>query len=856
MKLKRMLAAVLTTATLFVLLAVPAQAGHFPDVYDPEVSRAADTLNALGIMTGNEKNEFLPDGHLTRIQFCKMAIEIMGKGELAKAQMNRTIFTDVNGRHWGRGYANLAASMVIDESTNARLMTGTGNGRFEPDRDITYQEAATLILRILGYSAEANRAWPTGAIREATALGLDEGLKITDPAGPVTRAQAALLFCRMLSVPAKGEEAPYAQSLGTLVEDAIVLSANATINGQSGWVVTTAGGPYRPVGQADESLVGKRGDVLLDKNGKFVTLLTDESQCVTVTVSRVQGNYLQTTAGTRYTLESDTPVYTGTSGEVSTYQQMLPSILPGDVVTIYLDKGKVIGMFCAATTAESGFMVVQGSVSAASLYYLTGADYNNYTIRKNGSTISLNEIKQYDVLTYDPISKVIQVCDTRINCVYENAYPSPKAPSKITVLGGNQFDVMADAMDSLSKFSIGQNFTLLFTADGRVAGAVGGYGTGGYGVSGNAMGVVSGGKLFLMGINKTLDISSAGSVENLEGQLVSVSGVRGQIALYPMNLSNGGGDFVKSSMRLGRLSVSDSVQIFEQGANGLAAVSLSSLPATVPASKIRGYHTDTSGNVDLIILGNFTGDTQSYGLIESGSKVVKSPVPGTPVQVDGTKYLLTQAGTIVDQTGKVLFEHVYSLVAGGDMPEDTKYIVEQNGYVLDRSDWSMMDVSGSKLNADGNKLDENGKVIMQEKTILQLKFSTPSGSALYNTNSGYISTGFGTITTYTDRETGEEMAYVNSTLTAVANVRSADFYTVDGVTYVRTNGQIYQVADDVMCYNSTASSGRWVWDSEAEDYVYVTTPQWFSSLLEARTFSATLTIYIDSVGQKVRAVSA
>lgn len=853
MKLKRMLAAVLTTATLFVLLAVPAQAGHFPDVYDPEVSRAADTLNALGIMTGNEKNEFLPDGHLTRIQFCKMAIEIMGKGELAKAQMNRTIFTDVNGRHWGRGYANLAATMVIDESTNARLMTGTGNGRFEPDRDITYQEAATLILRILGYSAEANRAWPTGAIQEATALGLDEGLKITDPAGPVTRAQAALLFCRMLSVPAKGEKAPYAQSLGTLVEDAIVLSANATINGQSGWVVTTAGGPYRPVGQADESLVGKRGDVLLDKNGKFVTLLTDESQCVTVTVSRVQGNYLQTTAGTRYTLESETPVYTGTSGEVSTYQQMYPSILPGDVVTIYLDNGKVIGVFCAATTAESGFMVVQGSVSAASLYYLTGADYNNYTIRKNGSTISLNEIKQYDVLTYDPISKVIQVCDTRVNCVYENAYPSPKAPSKITVLGGNQFDVMADAMDSLSRFSIGQNFTLLFTADGRVAGAVGGYGTGGYGVSGNAMGVVSGGKLFLMGINKTLDISSAGSVETLEGQLVSVSGARGQIVLYLMNLSNGGGDFVKSSMRLGRLFVSDSVQIYERGVNGLATVKLSSLPATVSASMISGYHTDTSGNVDLIILRNYTGDSYEYGLIELTSKIVKEPKQGTPLLVDGTLYRLVN-GQIVDSSGRVWFENVCSRTEGETLSETCQYVLDKDGYLKDWSEQRIMSVDGNWLDTSYNVLDQNGEIVMEKKEIPQLKFSTPSNYTTYNTTGTYFSTGFGTIRTY-PQEDGN-YALVSSTLKTVTNVRSADFYTVDDVTYVRTNGQIYQVADDVMCYNASASSGRWVWDSEAEDYVYVTTPQWFSSLLEARTFSATLTIYIDSVGQKVRAVSA
>ena len=186
MQWKRLLAALLACASL-VALSLPAQAGHFPDVTDPEVSRAADTLYALGVMEGSDKGLFQPEGSLTRVQFCKRAIEIMGRGEEAKAQMTRTIFTDVASTHWGRGYVNLAATMVIDEETKTRLMLGTGNGKFEPDRPISYQETVTLLLRILGFSAEANASWPAGAIRTATELGLDKGLTILTPAAPVTR---------------------------------------------------------------------------------------------------------------------------------------------------------------------------------------------------------------------------------------------------------------------------------------------------------------------------------------------------------------------------------------------------------------------------------------------------------------------------------------------------------------------------------------------------------------------------------------------------------------------------------------------------------------------------------------------
>lgn len=289
------------------------------------------------------------------------------------------------------------------------------------------------MLRILGYSAEANASWPTGAIRTATELGLDKGLNIAVPSAAVTRGQAAVLFSRMLAITPKGGEKPYAQALGTLVEDVIILSTNATINGQSGWVTTTQGGPYRPVGTVDSSLQGQRGDILLDKNGQFITLLTNNTDSVTTTITRVQGNYLHTANGSRYTFADDTPVYTGTNGQVSTYKEMLPSLLPGQAVTIYLDDGQVVGMFCARTATDSGFVVVEGRASAATFFSITGGE-TGYTIRKNGAAISLGDIQPYDVATYDPISKVLNICDTRLTCVYENASPSPLAPSLLSLI--------------------------------------------------------------------------------------------------------------------------------------------------------------------------------------------------------------------------------------------------------------------------------------------------------------------------------------------------------------------------------------------------------------------------------------
>ena len=754
-----------------------------------------------------EDGTFQPNRALTRVQFCKMAIEIMGRGDEAKAQMSRTIFTDVTSTHWGRGYVNLAATMKLGDGSNARLMMGTGSGRFEPDRDISYQEAVTLILRMLGYNDDANRAWPVGALQLSVEMGLENGLGITNPAAALSRGQAAILFCRLLSTPSKGGKTPYAAGLGTLVEDTIVLSADTTINGQTGWVVTTSG-TYRAAGSVDSTIVGQRGAALLNKDGRFITLLTDSSLCVTATVARVQGYYLHTAAGVRYTFEDSTPVYTGASGEVSTFAAASPGILAGDAVTIYLDSnGKVIGMFCnlGSGSAEGKFLVVQGPVSYAGLASLTGSDYN-YTIRKNGSVISMSDINTYDVLTYDAVSKVLNVCDVRLFCYYENASPSPKAPTVITAAGGNEFTVMADAMDSIARFSLGQSFTLLFTADGRVAGAAGvgtggttggwgtgGWGTGSYYVSGNAMGLVSGNNLSLLGTRVTLKLDNAvPSASTLNGQLVSVSSaMRGQLSLSSAPMFTGG-VYSSASRTLGGYPVSESVRVYKKSADGtLTASDLSALPATVTGGYL-SYHLNAARQVDLIIFTDTTGDGLTYGRIDPTSTVEEVPVKGK---------------------------------------------------------------DGDKMDADGNKLDDNGKVITEKKTIAQLIFTTPDGrSTTYNLLDGvYAAAGFGTITLGHDAD-GNEVVTFYSLLQQVNNVRSADFYEVNGVTYVQVNGRTYEVSSNVICYNAAASYGVWGTGSDGQP-TYRLQHVWFKSLLEARSYSSTMAIFLDASGQKVHAVS-
>lgn len=622
--LKRALALALAL-TAALALTPPASAVRFQDVQDQQTALAADVLSALGVVSGTGDGQFSPDGHLTRAQLCKMAIEILGMGNQAKSQAYRTIFSDMGSTHWARGYVNLAAITEIPEGSKSRLMLGLGNGQFGPDREVTYQEAVTLALRILGYSEEANRTWPHGALAAATRLGLDQDLEISNPAGPITRAQTALLFYRTLATPAMGSEEPFAARLGTLVEDSVVLATDATINNQSGWVITAQGdasASYPAAAPVDQSLLGLRGWALLDKEGRFVTLLPNDSSYITATVERRQGSYLYLSGKGRFTMLDSTPVYTGSAYDatVTTYKDYSANLRPGDVVTLYLDEGgKVAGLYRSQGSTEEKFLMVRSSAPNVDYFLGLTDGVKDFTVHKNGRTIAVADIKPYDIVTYDPVSKVLEVCDVRLTCIYENAAPTPSAPTRITA-AGNEFNVMADAVSEFKGRKIGDKITLMFTAGGMVAGVAP---EGVKGVGGNALGVISGGEFELLNCNLRLKLPNDAKVDFYDGNILYASSAY----LGSMEFKVAGTDtkarFDKVNMLMDHLQVSPYVRVFERTYDGLLYSLIEKSVADVPANPaVTQYHKDEGGRVDILILAAYSGDERVYGRIEADHRYV------------------------------------------------------------------------------------------------------------------------------------------------------------------------------------------------------------------------------------------
>ena len=610
MKLKRMIAALLMCALALALTVPVFGASSFSDVYDDTTAVNADVLRLMGVVKGTGGDKYLPDETLTRAAFCAMVIRVMGRESEVVNYTNRTIFSDVTSTHWGRGYVNLAASITVGDS-GGRLIAGIGNGKFLPDAPISYAEAITILCRVLGYGDDkAGGNWPNGYLNLAASLGLNQNIIVSSSRQAITRAQAAQLFVNLLNSKTSGGQKFYA-SLGNVAENVLFLSVNVQDNNGLTGAIQTSQGIYVPAvsGVVPVGLVGCRGALILNDRNEIVAFIPDGSSGVTVTLDGdAQATYLRGTNGVRYSLSSTTPVYMGGSDDITaTYADLWGNLRSGDQVTLYLDGSKIVGVYCAANAVSSTeAFVVNGTVTATNLLHLTGGA-EGYSIMKNGDTVALSELKNYDVITYDAVSKTLVVSDLRLNCVYENASPNPLTPETITVLG-HTFEVLESAVDSIAQHKLGQSVTLLLTADGKVAGMVDPVGSNMIAFSG------SDGVSVLLISGKTIELKGAVK-ESMQNRLVTVYGSKGDVLnVAALPTFSAPGDFDRTEMTIGKYRVSSGVRIYESSdGKNLAPISASLLPEVVPQSQIMFCHKNSAGAVDLLVVQTVTGDNYSYG---------------------------------------------------------------------------------------------------------------------------------------------------------------------------------------------------------------------------------------------------
>ena len=289
---KRLFSVLVSGALVLSLTTLPSGAvqSSFSDITDPATAVNADILRLMGVVSGTGGNLFDPGGVLSRAQFCTMVINFMQQEDQVPLHNTRTIFSDVAASHWARGYVNLAASLTQkDGEREVPLVSGVGDGQFKPDDPITQAQAATILIRVLGYTgAQSGSVWPQSYMNLAGSIGLLNGLSGGYMA-PLTRAQAAQLFVNALSCKTGGEgSAKFYTTLGSEEKENILLAVDVESDtGAERGAIRTSGGTYLPKneGVKPSALTGKRGSLILNDKKEIVTFLPDDSESTVITLA-------------------------------------------------------------------------------------------------------------------------------------------------------------------------------------------------------------------------------------------------------------------------------------------------------------------------------------------------------------------------------------------------------------------------------------------------------------------------------------------------------------------------------------------------------------------------------------------
>lgn len=634
---KRILSLLLLAAMAASLLALPAQAAppanRFYDL-NGDAFMSVEPLRLMGVMDGFSDGNFRPNSQITRAQFCKMVVCALNAEDELGLYRTVTIYPDVKPSHWAAAYINMAAK-------GKKAISGFSDGKFYPDRTVTLGQAATILLRTLGYKDEnIGGVWPDSYLSFAASIGLTDGVDTTRGNSPLNRSDAAILFTNLLRANVQGDNGGnFLAAAGLTVKpDMVLVSSNARgPDGKETAMQFSDGSIYQMAGDkaSNGSLNGYKGTLVLE--GQRVRTFLPDAKGVSrvITVAKIDGYQITDRSGAKYTITASTPIYY--RGAETSWSDAKSWLNAGTSLTLYLGTaGNVEFIFAGGGDSSTEAVVVYEKNSVKGFDSLTGG-VTGYKIFKNGCRANAGDMRPYDVATYASATNTIRVCDTRLTGFYESCNPSPTEPTSIRVMG-HDFEVLPTAQSSLAKFRPGSQITLLLTEDNKIAGAVK---PGTSGANANAIGIATS----ISGTSATVKllcgIEVSGSVDlgitegtgkytaqlrqeelaRMQNRLVRVTST-GKNAFGLVRLGGGAsGALDLEKRRLGSSNLADTVSIFRYKQNGIETLTLDDLGMGVIANGEISYaHTNWNGQVDVIALGNNGATLYGRTAISTGER--------------------------------------------------------------------------------------------------------------------------------------------------------------------------------------------------------------------------------------------
>ncbi len=468
--IKRCLAAV-----LIMVISISTAFAAFDDLESgSEYSQAVERLVQYGILSGKGEGTFDPDAGLTRAEMAKIATIVGGLDGSAASSAGTSLYADLNGSHWASGYVNTAA--------RNQLILGYPNGTFAPEKGLSFSEAVTIVLRLLGYTTDdLGNNWPWAYTAKAAELSLTKGLSYGDY-DLISRRDIALIIDRALMTDMNGSSQTAKKLIQlmsySLTDECIILATSAENKNLLSDDISTTIGTYKKIGDSIDKYVTQKVRLVLNKEGRAVNVIPVVQSGKNITIQSIVGNetaYSENGITSSMKLDDSAVVYY--QGVKKTFAEVKSFVEVGMTMAVYYSSS---GVYDYAVVKDFELL---GPIVISSDFKGDETRVGDYELNKNGLRVirdgfdaSLSDIKAFDVAYYNKASNILQIYCDKVSGVYEKAIPSKAAITSLS-LSGVQYSLETQTAARLlgeypGAYKINDFVTLLLGRDGGIVSVV------------------------------------------------------------------------------------------------------------------------------------------------------------------------------------------------------------------------------------------------------------------------------------------------------------------------------------------------------------------------------------------------
>lgn len=616
--MKKIILAILTLAVTFASVRALASSE----------AKVTELLSVLDIMNGDENGNLNLEKKVTRAEFVKMSVAASEFRSTVATGLKISPYSDVPAAYW--------ASPYIKAGIDNGFCKGYTDSTFRPDNFVSFEEALTILLRVLGYSDDDfGNSWPYGQ------LGLAENLDITEgsdakPGEELTRKKAAILIYNTLNTNIKNSNGKLLTVFDTeIIEDTILISHGNTNKKE----IHTSAGTFSIKKPLSEDISGLHGDLYVENGDTVIGFVPDDPSDKPekhIVYSKLGNDIITYNNGDMKALSvpSNISIY---EDEIKTsYSNKISEIQMGDV--LYVHQGK---------DCDSEYIIYEeGNIDGPVTFkpgYTSPAPASARVIR-DGELSSARSLIENDIIYYVSGLDMIFAYSNKVVGIYESAEPSRDAPAYITV-SGTKYKIEGDSafkkLSSAGSLKYGDTVTLLLGKTNDVADVlthtqtaddVCGYifETGSKEYQKNDLSKYT--SMYVKAVLPNGQIREYQTDKNYKSYKNSVKSFSFENGkAKPESISKNtkiSGTFDWKNKTLGSEALADSLKILDVSTTDSAkeANCVTVFPerldgVKISSDKILYCGKNSAGKVESLILMDVTGDMYSYGIIKKAEKI-------------------------------------------------------------------------------------------------------------------------------------------------------------------------------------------------------------------------------------------